>query len=55
MYEGVRTGSVIHSARTVGGGAGSRFPPLGSGRRTCSRSAWTGRAHVTAPQSFRRT
>ena len=26
MHEGVRTGSVIHSARTVGGGAGSRFP-----------------------------
>ena len=26
MHEGVRTDSVNHSARTVGGGAGSRFP-----------------------------
>ena len=26
MHEGVRTGSVIHSARTVGSGAGSRVP-----------------------------
>ena len=26
MHEGARTGSVIRSARTVGGGAGSRVP-----------------------------
>ena len=32
MHEGVRTGSVIHSARTVGGGAGSRVPAAGQRR-----------------------
>ena len=26
MHEGVRTGSVIHSARTADSGAGSRVP-----------------------------
>ena len=53
MHEGVRTGSVIHSARTVGGGAGSRVPAAGQ-RRSHIRSAGSSRAHVTAPQSRRR-
>ena len=50
MHEGVRTGSVIRSARTVGGGAGSRvsaaehqsphgFPQLRVERCTPYRSA----------------
>ena len=26
MHEGMRTGSVIHSARSVGGGAGASVP-----------------------------
>ena len=53
MHESVRTGSVTHSARTVVGGAGSRFLLLSGGRRTGSRSAWRGHAHVTAPQRCR--
>ena len=50
MHEGVRTGSVIHSARTVGSGAGSRvagaqqrpphmFPQRIGGQCTRYRSA----------------
>ena len=62
MHEGVRTGSITYSARTVGVGAGSHvtaaeqrpphmFPRRSAGESTRYRSAAPGRAHDTAPQS----
>ncbi len=36
MREDPRTGGIIHSVRSVGGGAGVPFPSRNSARRTCS-------------------
>ena len=49
MHEGMRTGSVIHSARSVGGGAGPRVTtaPQRSPRRRDRRAAEIA-AHVPA-------
>ena len=55
MREVSRTGGVIHSASTVGGGAGSTVTAPPTGLRTCSLNAESGGAHVTAPQGGRRS
>ena len=55
MHEGVRTGSVIHLACAVGGGAGSVVTAASQRRSHMFPQPSPARSHVTAPQRRRRT